>query len=58
MKPFLAASILLALSGPALATTAPAPKRALPFIDDDYSRALSEARAKKLPLFIEAWAPW
>jgi len=30
----------------------------LPFIDDDYARALSEARARDLPLFIEAWAPW
>lgn len=30
----------------------------LPFIDDDYARALAEARARKLPLFIEAWAPW
>ena len=30
----------------------------LPFIDDDYPRALAEAKAKKLPLFIEAWAPW
>ena len=31
---------------------------ALPFIQDDYPKALAEARAKKLPLFIEAWAPW
>jgi hypothetical protein len=30
----------------------------LPFIQDDYTRALAEARARKLPLFIEAWAPW
>ena len=30
----------------------------LPFIEDDYGRALAEARARKLPLFIEAWAPW
>jgi hypothetical protein len=44
------AALLLAL--------APAPKTALPFIEDDYGRALAEARAKNLPLFIEAWAPW
>jgi hypothetical protein len=31
---------------------------ALPFIENDYGRALAEARAKALPLFIEAWAPW
>jgi thiol-disulfide isomerase/thioredoxin len=30
----------------------------LPFIEDDYARALAEARAKKRPLFIDAWAPW
>ena len=30
----------------------------LPFIEDDYAKALSEARARKLPLFIENWAPW
>ena len=30
----------------------------LPFIEDDYGRALSEARARRVPLFIDAWAPW
>jgi tetratricopeptide (TPR) repeat protein len=30
----------------------------LPFIDDDYGRALSEARARGVPLFVDAWAPW
>jgi endonuclease YncB( thermonuclease family) len=30
----------------------------LPFVEDDYARALAEARSRKLPLFIEAWAPW
>ena len=34
------------------------PRPALPFIADDYPRALAEARAKKLPIFVEAWAPW
>jgi tetratricopeptide (TPR) repeat protein len=37
----------------------PAAKGArLPFIEDDYGRALSEARARGLPLFIDAWATW
>ena len=44
------AALLLAL--------APGQKAALPFIEDDYGRALAEAKAKNLPLFIEAWAPW
>jgi hypothetical protein len=30
----------------------------VPFINDDYPRALAEARAKRVPIFIEAWAPW
>jgi len=33
-------------------------EKALPFVVDDYPKALAEARAQKLPLFIEAWAPW
>jgi hypothetical protein len=32
--------------------------RSLPFLADDYARALAEARARERPLFIEAWAPW
>jgi hypothetical protein len=30
----------------------------LPFIDDNYMRAVAEAKAKNVPLFVEAWAPW
>ena len=33
-------------------------KAMLPFIEDDYPKAMAEARAKKLPVFVEAWAPW
>jgi hypothetical protein len=47
---------------PARGSNAPAAKPAaspvLPWIDDDYSRALAEARARKLPIFVESWAPW
>ena len=45
---------LAALAGPAAADA----DKVLPFISDDYPKALAEARAQKLPLFIEAWAPW
>ena len=42
-----------------LAATAPVSAApSLPFVEDDYPKALAEARARKLPLFIEAWAPW
>jgi tetratricopeptide (TPR) repeat protein len=28
------------------------------FIEDDYARALAEARSRNLPLFVDAWASW
>jgi predicted negative regulator of RcsB-dependent stress response len=39
----------------AAAVTEPA---AVPFFEDDYGKALAEAKAKGLPLFVDAWAPW
>jgi len=45
-------------AAPALADGRSGEGSAVPFIDDDYERALSEAHARDLPLFIEAWAPW
>ena len=30
----------------------------LPFIENDYQKAVAQARAKNVPLFVEAWAPW
>jgi hypothetical protein len=53
--------MLLLASAPVGGTAAAAPEargKVVPFIQDDYARAVSEAKAKKLPLFIEAWAPW
>jgi hypothetical protein len=44
---------LLLVAGPATSATS-----VLPFIDDDYTKALAEARSRQVPLFIEAWAPW
>jgi hypothetical protein len=55
---------LILVVGPATSATAPAAKvgrarpPAVPFIEDDYDRALAEARARKVPLFVESWAPW
>jgi len=37
---------------------ATSPRIVLPFIADDYTKAVAEARARKVPLFIESWAPW
>ena len=50
-----AALALALLAAPG--SSAPAPP-VLPFIEDDFPRALAEARARKLPIFVEAWAPW
>lgn len=27
-------------------------------IEDDWPRALAEAKARDLPIFVDAWAPW
>ena len=40
-----------------LAATA-LPAMALPFIEDDYAKALARARTKNVPIFVDAWAPW
>jgi len=47
------------LAATLVALSVPAPGRgALPFIEEDYGRALAQARSRGLPLFVEAWAPW
>jgi len=52
-------SFALAAAAPALATSvAPGAKPVLPWIADDYAKALAQARARKVPIFIESWAPW
>ena len=53
-------AVLAGLAVAVLVSAAPhAPARmALPFIDDDYAKALAQAKARHLPIFIEAWAPW
>ncbi len=30
----------------------------LPFIENDYGKAIARAKTKHLPLFVDAWAPW
>ena len=37
---------------------APPPAEGLPFVENDYAHALADARARKVPLFIDAWATW
>jgi hypothetical protein len=37
--------------------TAPS-KESVPFIRDDFAKAIAQAQAKNQPIFVEAWAPW
>lgn len=30
----------------------------LSFIQDNYPKALAEAKHRNLPIFVECWAPW
>lgn len=54
MSKRLAWVILAALLAPTTITaTGP-----LPFIEDDYGRSIEQARSRRLPLLVEAWAPW
>ena len=69
----LALSIALALTAPASAAAAKSGARqvagakaaklgewkpVVPFIEDDFGRALALAKERKRPVFIEGWAPW
>ena len=33
-------------------------KEVVPFIDNDYAKALAEAKERNVPIFVDAWAPW
>ena len=48
---------LLLLAALALAPITRA-KEVLPFIQNDYAKALREAKSAHKPIFVEAWAPW
>ena len=50
--------LALWLASAALTAAPPSASSVLPFIDDDYEKALTLARQKKVPIFVEAWAPW
>ncbi|MEO8195955.1 MAG: thioredoxin family protein [Thermoanaerobaculia bacterium] len=50
----LAAVVLAVLHAPAVSAAG----AVVPFIADDYPQALAQARARNLPIFLEAWAPW
>ena len=51
-------SILILLSALAPSAVASAMPGPLPFIADDVARARSEATRRRLPIFVDVWAPW
>jgi hypothetical protein len=52
--PLIVAGALAA--GASAAKTAAGP--ALPFIENDYEKAMAAAKAQQRPVFVEVWAPW
>ena len=64
MRLLIVMSLMLAAAGAAFAAGTARPARAgaaravLPWIQDDYPRAVALAKARQLPIFVEAWAPW
>ena len=50
-------TIFIFLALLALASLARA-KEVLPFIENDYAKAVARAKTKHVPLFVDAWAPW
>lgn len=45
--------VLALISASAIAATSN-----LPFINDDYPKALAAAKQRNVPIFVEVWAPW
>lgn len=39
-------------------TSGSSPRQPIHFIEDDYPRALAEARARGVPVFVDTWATW
>jgi hypothetical protein len=57
MRSHLFPALVLAVSVAAASEVSAASRQVLPWVED-YSKALAEARAKNVPIFVEAWAPW
>ena len=53
MKKYLLVALLVCAGASGIVSA-----RGLPFIQDQYGKARSEALERKLPIFVECWAPW
>ena len=52
MKRLLAVALFVASAAPAFA------REVLPFVENDFTKAVAQGKAKKQPIFVDAWAPW
>jgi hypothetical protein len=46
--------LLTVLANPSLSKA----NQGLPFINDDFQKALTQAKQGNRPLFVDVWAPW
>jgi len=53
LAPIAALVLVVATAAPLLAAPA-----AVPFIENNYPKALAEARSRHVPIFVESWAGW
>jgi hypothetical protein len=66
VKTFIALLVAGAILAPPPASAASKPnakasahaKSVLPWVEDDYARAVADAKARNVPMFVESWAPW
>jgi len=55
MKAQIAIALLLTvLANPSFSKA----NQGLPFINDNFQKALTQAKQRNLPLFVDVWAPW
>lgn len=52
MKKLWFLAVIASLAAPVLAA------QGLPFIQDNYPKALADAKQRNVPIFVECWAPW
>ncbi|HKQ62271.1 MAG TPA: thioredoxin family protein [Candidatus Polarisedimenticolaceae bacterium] len=53
-----AALLVVCAAAAGVRAEVPAVREAVPFIEDDYARAVSEARSRGVPVFADVWTVW
>ncbi len=55
---FLMAFVLLATPFTGAPRQSKAHIFSVPFVENDYSKALADAQTRNVPIFVDMWAPW